>query len=49
LAFDPSGKFLYAAHAAGTINIYSLDATSGAITSTGSATAGTDPRAIVFK
>ena len=48
LACEPSGKFLYVAHVSGAINIYSLDANSGKLTLTLNATAGADPRTIVF-
>ena len=49
IAFDPSGKFLYVAHVNGTINVYTLDQNTGAITQSSTATAGTDPRSIVFE
>jgi 6-phosphogluconolactonase (cycloisomerase 2 family) len=49
IAFDPSGKFLYVAHVDGTINIYTLDSNTGAIALSSTATAGTDPRSIVFE
>jgi 6-phosphogluconolactonase (cycloisomerase 2 family) len=49
IAIDPSGQFLYVAHVNGTINIYKLDPNTGAITLSSTATAGTDPRSIVFE
>jgi YVTN family beta-propeller protein len=49
VAVDPSGKFVYVANendtsgGAGNVSMYTIDATNGALTSTGTITAGTYP------
>jgi 6-phosphogluconolactonase len=52
LTVDPTGSFVYAASAnatpgtAGSVSMYALNATTGALTSTGTIAAGTDPIAV---
>jgi 6-phosphogluconolactonase (cycloisomerase 2 family) len=48
---DPSGKFAYAANGnypepAGSVSMYTVDATTGALTSTGTIAAGTNPASV---
>jgi 6-phosphogluconolactonase (cycloisomerase 2 family) len=47
VSVDPQGKFVYTANQAGTISIFSIDQSTGAVTLVNTVAAGTTPRGIV--
>jgi 6-phosphogluconolactonase (cycloisomerase 2 family) len=47
LSVDPSGRFLYVANRGGGISIFTIAATTGVLSSGGTATAGTMPVSVV--